>query len=444
LIRFDLADTIAAIASPPGPSPRGLLRIAGPDAWPVAARMIGLEAEALRSGLTIGSIRLPDVLTPLPSRVFLGRGPRTYTGQDSAEVHTLGAPPLLRLVLALALQHGARLAEPGEFTLRAFLTGKIDLTRAEAVLGVIEAATPAQLAIATGQLAGGLASQVLELRDRLLDQLTMVEAALDFVDEPDVLAIDPIELARAIESGRDLVADLARRMTARDRANDRPRVALSGRPNAGKSRLFNALARDDRAIVTSMPGTTRDPLVAAIDCDGLVIDLIDTAGLDDAPGPIDQAARTARAVQLSAADLVLDCAPCDEPYQRPASVPDHVPVLRVATKADLGDAPRGFLATSAATSAGLAELRRAIADTLRERPSDGGDLVGTTAARCRQAMIDTADALDRSSLALKDLAPPELVAVDLREAVDGLGQVVGAVATEDMLDRIFRRFCIGK
>jgi tRNA modification GTPase len=324
------------------------------------------------------------------------------------------------------------------------LTGKIDLTRAEAVLGVIEAATPAQLSAATGQLAGGLASQVLELRDRLLDHLTLVEAALDFVDEPDVLAIDPVELARAIESGRDRVADLARRMTARDQARDRPRVALSGRPNAGKSRLFNALARADRAIVTDQPGTTRDPLVAAIECDGLLIDLIDTAGLDDSSDPIDQAARTARAVQVSAADLVLACAPCDEPFHQPSATRAHVPSLPVATKADLGDAPITALATSAATGAGLDDLRRAIARTLRERPSDGGDLVASTAARCRQAMTDTADALARAGRALRDDAPPELVAADLRGAVDGLGLVVGAVATEDMLDLIFRRFCIGK
>jgi tRNA modification GTPase len=443
-MRFDLADTIAAIASPSGPAARGLIRLAGPDAWAVAAALIGGDNKPQRPGLLTGSIALPNVTTPLPARVFLGRAPRTYTGQDSAEIHTLGAPPLLRAVLALALNRGARLAEPGEFTLRAFLTGKIDLTRAEAVLAVIEAGTPAQLDAATSQLAGGLARAVLDLRETLLDHLTLVEAALDFVDEPDVQAVDPIELARAIDTGRARVAALAARMTARERARDRPRVVLSGPPNAGKSRLFNALAGSDHAIVTDQPGTTRDHLIATAHCGGLVIDLIDTAGRDNPTDPVEIAAQQARSGQLAAADLVLLCIPCDRVETGPIPDREGRPTLLVATKADLGAAPTDAIATSAATGAGLDDLRGAIAARLLARPSDGGEILVATAVRCRRAVTDISDALDRAAGALVDLAPLELVAADLRAAVDDLGRVVGAVATEDMLDRIFRRFCIGK
>src|SRR3954466_1687686 len=199
---LDPTDTIAAVASPPGPGFRGLIRLTGPDAWPIA--LSGFSPDRVsplptRADWRTGRLVVDGLRPSLPASIALWPGPRTYTGQPLAEIHTVGSPPLVNLVLAHCLTRGARLAEPGEFTLRAFLSGRIDLTRAEAVLGVIDARTPAQLAAALEQLAGGLAGPIARLRDRLLDVLAHLEATLDFVDEADV---DPL--------GRDaLAADLA-------------------------------------------------------------------------------------------------------------------------------------------------------------------------------------------------------------------------------------------
>ena len=229
--------------------------------------------------------------------VGLWPGPRTYTGQPLAEIHATGSPPLLRQILAHCLARGARLAEPGEFTLRAFLSGRIDLTQSEAVLGVIDARSPAQLDAALRQLAGGLASPIAGLRDRLADVLAHLEANLDFAEEPDVDPLGREALADSLDEAAAEVDRLADRLRGRDRADGRPRVVLVGPPNAGKSRLFNALLGLDRAIVSPVAGTTRDYLEAPCDCDGLAVDLVDTAGLEAARGPIEGRAQAARGGQ---------------------------------------------------------------------------------------------------------------------------------------------------
>jgi tRNA modification GTPase len=370
-----------------------------------------------------------------------------------AEVHTTGSPPVLGLLLAHCLARGARPAEPGEFTLRAFLSGRLDLTRAEAVLGVIDARNPAQLDAALRQLAGGLFGPIAALRDRLLDVLAHLEANLDFVDEPDVDPLGRAELAEGLARASAEVSALADRLRARDRPDGHPRVVLVGPPNAGKSRLFNALLGDARAIVSPVPGTTRDYLAASCDCDGLTVALIDTAGAEAARNPVEARAQALRHAQAARADLLLDCLPADrpdgdpgrEPISEDAVSPDR-PRLSVRTKADLApDAPAapGVWVTSAATGAGLAALRRAVASALREL-TDEGELPATTGARCRDSLARASESLASASATLALGGGDELVAVDLRLALDELGKVVGAVVTDDFLDRIFRRFCIGK
>jgi tRNA modification GTPase len=524
---FHTDDTIAAIASPPGPAPRGIVRLAGPEAVAVAlATFTTVDFTPLPPRRPVrlrGTLQVDGLRPPLPASLLVWPTSRSYAGQPSVEVHTVGAPPLLQLVLAHLIARGARLANPGEFTLRAFLSGRIDLTRAEAVLGVIDAATPAQVETALKQLAGGLAGPIARLRDRLLDVVAHLEAGLDFDDEDDVDPIAHAALAVELDAAAREVADLAARLASRDRPEGRPRVALAGPPNAGKSRLFNALVGADHALVSPVAGTTRDYLVAPCDCAGLGVDLIDTAGADAARSDLDAAAQRHRAAQVATADLVLDCRAADsgsdpasasdalppsgkelgsggdgaparnpapgdpapsppvgegwgegegtpsEPGRRgdaspspgredaatlphqggglgrrgdppwPSAVP---PRLLVATKCDLAPAPAGFLPTSATTGRGLDGLRRAIAAAL-DRPADG-DAVAATGARCRGSLEAAARAIEGAAAALAAGAGDELVAVDLRQALDDLGAVVGAVVTDDILDRVFARFCIGK
>ncbi len=379
--------------------------------------------------------------------IALWPGPRTYTGQDVAEIHTVGALPLVNLVLAGCLGRGARHAQPGEFTLRAFLAGRLDLTRAEAVLGVIDSRNARQLDAALQQLAGGLSRPIVALRDRLLDLVAHLEANLDFVDEPDVDPLGRAVLAAELESAGAEIAAIAGRLGRRDRPASDPRVVLIGPPNAGKSRLFNALVEQDHAIVSPRAGTTRDYLTAFCECGGIRIEMIDTAGIENARDPIEVLAQSSRADQADRADLVLFCQSVDT-LMAPVGTPSPaVPVLPVWTKCDLGRPPATetpvALLTSAETGEGLDELRAAIAGALRAGDADG-DLPVSTGARCRDSLLRAEEALGSASGTLLAGGGEELVAFELRLAIDELGKVVGAVVTDEILDRIFQRFCIGK
>lgn len=444
---LDLHDTIAAVASPPGPGVRGLVRLTGPEAWGIALTGFVADEERplpARAALRAGRLTVAGLRPHLPATIALWPGPRTYTGQPLAEIHTVGSPPLVGRVLAHCLARGARPAEPGEFTLRAFLSGRIDLTRAEAVLGVIDACTPAQLDAALRQLAGGLAGPIQQLRDHLLDLLALLEANLDFAEEPDVDPLGRSVLAENLAASAAEVTALAERLRGRDRPEGAPRVVLAGPPNAGKSLLFNALLGAAHAIVSPEAGTTRDYLSAPCACDGLTVELVDTAGIEPAAGPIAARAQALGASQADRADLLLVCRSAVS--GAPAPLPPDRPRLLVWTKCDLAAPPASAcdsLPTSAATGAGLEALRAAIAAVLRRREADG-DLPAGTAARCRDSLARAGQSLLWAAETLTLGGGDELVAIDLRQALDELGKVVGAVVTDDILDRIFRRFCIGK
>ena len=440
----DPSETIVAVASHPGPAARGVVRLSGPDAPAIA--LAGFVPDVptpptSRPFATEGTIRLDGWSTPLPATVVVWPGPRSYTGGPIAEIHAVGSPPILDAFVSAAIRAGARPAHPGEFTFRAFLSGRIDLSQSEAVLGVIEATTPAQLDAALRGLGGGVGSPLRVLRDRLLDHLIEIEANLDFVDEADVLPVDRAGLLDDLDAAdRSLIA-LDARARDRGRAGARHRVALIGPPNAGKSRLFNALVGHDRAIVSPVAGTTRDYLVAPVDCDGLIVDLIDTAGEEPAASDVSASAQSHRSAQESGSDLVVRCLPVPEADDRP----DDPRSILVATKADLATAPPppGRIATSAADGSGLDTLRAAIAGAIRSKAVDADPIVGLSPA-CRDA-IDRAIAAVRSAREVAtSRGGDELIAADLRRAVDDLGPIVGAVVTEDILDGIFRRFCIGK
>jgi len=464
---YPLDDTIAAIASAPGGAARGIVRLSGPDAAGAVQPLFRTAAGegilcASRPTAVEGELRLPDISSPLPCDVYLWPEGRSYTGQMVCELHTLGSPPLVQAVLEAISDQGVRLAGPGEFTLRAFLAARIDLTQAEAVLGVIDAQGPNELHVALAQLAGGLARPLTDLRDVLLELLAHLEAGFDFADE-DLPFITAAELDAQLRGAEQRVEQIARHMASRGEAFETARVVLLGLPNAGKSSLFNALVRRAGALVSSEAGTTRDYLTATLVLDGIRCELVDTAGLDPRYSPaaaldeqvpaIHRAAQAATAEQTSRATLRLLCLDATEPlapwhHEQSAAAEPRVVVW---TKTDLATdelpamPPRlgPAIPTSSATGCGLDALRVVLGRRLRELYGTSGEAVAATAARCHDSLRRAAESLRQGREVLQGGAE-ELVAAEIQVALVELGKVVGAVYTDDLLDRIFSRFCIGK
>jgi tRNA modification GTPase len=383
------------------------------------------------------------VAAPLPADLYVWSAPRSYTGQQLAELHTLSCPPLVDLLVAQLLAVGARAAQPGEFTLRAFLAGKLDLTRAEAVLAVIEAGTRGELRQALTQLTGGIARPLQELRSQLLDLLADIEAGLDFAEE-DIQFADSRDLLKRLSKGLALVTLLRKQLDQRS-LGDRPfRVVLAGRPNAGKSSLFNVLGDGLQALVSALPGTTRDYLVKPLDRPGARIELVDTAGWQKTNGAMSEQAQTLGREQAEMADLILLCLEAGQQLnetERTLLRQTEPPVVGVSTKCDLGAALPGFLRTSAVTGDGLEVLRDVLAERAR---SHARPALAPSLARCRHHVDSCVQSLRIAHHAVLFEEPPEIVAMELRATLDQLGEMVGAVYTDDLLDRIFSRFCIGK
>ncbi|WP_437228816.1 tRNA modification GTPase [Planctomicrobium sp. SH661] len=446
-------DTIAAIASAPGPSLRGIIRISGPEVESVLCRLLGNEDWIDR---TSRLARRHEILIPiadrtltLPAHLLYWPTERSFTGERLAEIHLLGSPPLLNEVLGMILTSGARPAERGEFTLRAFLAGRIDLVQAEAVLGVIDAGNSFELRTALAQLAGGISTRMEILREELLLHLADLEAGLDFVEE-DIEFVAREELLRRLHSARELLNELLQQSSDRMLTSARLKVVLAGLPNAGKSTLFNWLCGRQSALVSSIAGTTRDYLTAAIRHAGTSFDLVDTAGWERARDEIESAAGNLRTEQLQRADLVIWCSAADlsdeEALQdqalREECEREAAALLHLQTKGDCGS-PTGILTVSAERNQGLDLLLNAIAARLSTTPTDT-EMIGATAARCQESLQHAIFGIDRAIDSIAAHAGDELIALELREVLEHLGRIVGRVYTDDILDRIFSRFCIGK
>jgi tRNA modification GTPase len=433
----DLNDTIVALSSAPGPAARAIVRLSGRRALGVVAAICP-EFDAPKAGrFAQVRLRLPGIHSAIPADLYHFRAPHTYTGQDLVEIHTISSPPIIEVLIAECLNAGARAAQPGEFTLRAFLAGKLDLTRAEAVLGVIEAGDRHELHQALTQLAGGIAEPMRALREDLLSLLADVEAGLDFADE-DIRFVAADDLLHRIGKGLAYLTLLRRQLDQRSLGQRRFRVVLAGKPNAGKSSLFNALIGSNAALTSAEPGTTRDYLEAVVEIDGIALDLVDTAGERESADAIEAKAQGLGAEQSRQADLVLWCKACDD---ADLSWTAGAATLLIATKADLAPAPSGCLATSVTTGVGLADLRRRLA---QEAHQAGHAPLAPSLSRCKHHVEACMQYLQNAHAIVLHEEMPELLALDLRLALEELGAMAGAVYTDDLLDRIFSRFCIGK
>jgi tRNA modification GTPase len=490
---FNTDDTICAIASAPTGAGRGIVRVSGRAAVTIAAQLFeAADRQAIDSIQQAGalpghmSIQVDGALRCLPCDLMVWPTSRSYTREPVAELHTVGSPPLLETLVAAVCKAGARLAEPGEFTLRAFLAGRLDLTQAEAVLGIIDARGTGDLNTALVQLAGGLTRPLDRLRDELLQLLAEIEAGLDFVDE-DIEFISPTELRARLESAKRLLNDLAQQMDSRHVVRESIQIVLVGPPNVGKSSLFNALIErfgleqalrrtpPVPALVSPQRGTTRDYLTATIWLNGMPCELIDTAGIDeslrdrtvsDSPderspaSDIDLVAQSlASARRKQAAIRVLcveaqsttdECKLHDLNRRFETNCCDIVVLTKADTLSNCTLPFVGFngtpaILTSSRSGQGLQELSAALATLLSNNESaERSRVVASTAGRCCESVRLAKTLLARATELVRTGGGNELVAIELRAALEEIGCVVGAVYTNDLLDRIFGTFCIGK
>ena len=452
------ADTIAAVATPPGEGGVAMVRLSGPDAKRIGREILvrkDIDWESHR--LYHGRVRDPGSGAVVDEVMFAFlREPRSYTGEDTVEIHCHGGPYVVRQVLGLALGRGARHAEPGEFTKRAYLNGRLDLAQAEAVLDLIRSRTDKAAGIALGQMDGGLSQEVQALREQLVDTLVQVEAAIDFPEE-EIELLQREALSRKVVEVVQRVSALADSYEWGRLIREGVRVCIVGRPNVGKSSLLNALLGVDRAIVTSTPGTTRDFIEETVNLNGLPVVLWDTAGIRDETEGVEQIGIDVTLKRLAESQgcmLVLDGAtPLAAEDMNVMERVRGMAGLVVVNKADLeqridcsavsGRVPDlRQVAVSALTGQGLDALKGSLRDCFldsAEEPEIVVTNVRHKAAldRARASLVEVHRAIDQG-------LPPDIVAVDLQEARDSLEEIIGTVTNEDILDRIFSQFCIGK
>lgn len=449
---FSSDDTIVAIATPAGRGGIGVVRVSGPHAKEIVARVVTRREPLLPREATLTRVLLDRAGSPCIADQVVATwfpAPRSYTGEHVVELSAHGSPVVLRGILDGLVAAGARLARPGEFTLRAFLNGRIDLAQAEAVADLIDAATPLQAQTAFDQLQGTLSTRIEKVDGILLDLIARLEASLDFPDEG-FHFIEPSEVAARIgELLVELDAVLSHEVRGR-LIREGATVVITGRVNAGKSSLFNALVGQERAIVTDVPGTTRDLLTETIDLDGLAITLVDTAGERETLDEVEREG-VSRAVRArAAADLMLIVVDSGEELtegdRRLLESSAGNARLVVASKAD--KTPKwkmdGALRVSTLENQGLRELRRAIIFLLT---GDEGlqDAAAISNLRHVSLLKDVRSILARVSVAVCDESTPEeFVLVDLQRARASLAEVVGVGSSDETLDYIFDHFCIGK
>lgn len=457
-------DTISAVATAIGEGGIGIVRLSGPQALTVADALFRGVRGRRASDVASHTVAYGRIVDPATEAVvdevllLVMRAPRSYTREDVVEIHCHGGPAPLRKILDLTLAHGARLAEPGEFTKRAFLNGRLDLAQAEAVIDIIRAKTDASLRMAVSHLAGGLSAQIRTLRDDILAMIAHLEAAIDFPEED----IEELATEQAAAGINGLLAAidklLATAQTGRILREGLETVII-GKPNVGKSSLLNALLREKRAIVTDIPGTTRDIIEEYVNIRGVPLKIVDTAGIRETTDLVEKIGVERAQEIMQRADLVLlvldASAPLSAEDRQVLEMLQQQQVIVLINKTDLPVqleldevmarmAGRRVLRISVLEGTGLDELEQAIVDMVyagETAPSDSAFVSNVRhVAALRHARQRLADALATISAGM----PPDFVVVDLRAAWEKLGEITGETVGDDIIDQIFARFCIGK
>jgi tRNA modification GTPase len=455
----DVHDTVAAISTPPGPGGIGMVRITGPDAM-VVGRMIftplgsGPSPDLESRKAFVGRVHHPgSPEEPIDQAVWLGfKGPRSFTGEDTVEISTHGGPLIMGSVLEAATLAGARLAEPGEFTRRAFNNGRIDLSQAESIASLIFASTEQARRVMQRQVEGAMGQEADRLRVSLLEVKVAIESAIDFPEDVD--DIRPESLVQTVNSAMEHAENLLK--TAREgiAMTWGLRVVIAGAPNVGKSSLLNALPQEDRAIVHEVAGTTRDFIEGRINVNGIPMVVVDTAGIRGEADPLEGEGIFRTRNLMRGADLlllVMDGSRLMIPDEQEL-LQETVPTSRVIAmnKNDLSqhpelEMPEGAVKISALTGQGIETLKKVIHDTYTGGGQALTEMDGVvTSLRQAEALKKVRDGCSRVMQGLTESREPELIAVDLEEALLGVGELTGEVTVDEVLEEIFSRFCIGK
>jgi tRNA modification GTPase len=446
-------DTIAAVSTPPGRGGIGIVRVSGPDARAIVERVLRFSDEpAAWKPWSAALATLPDTDGHTVDHVVTTyfAAPRSYTAEDVIEIACHGSPLILRYALERLCQAGARLAEPGEFTLRAYLNGRIDLPQAEAIRDLIEATTLYQARIAAQQAEGSVSRRLKPVKEQLLELIALLEAGIDFAED-DISVAPAQEILRRLEPVIAAIAALAASFAYGKLVHDGFTLAIVGRPNVGKSSLFNRLLEQDRAIVTEIPGTTRDTVSETAELGGIPVKFLDTAGIRRGQDVVESLGIERSYQAMADADLtlvVVDASQTlthdDEALIRRAR--EDGKTLLVANKSDLAPqaAVPDALAVSALTGAGIEELQRAIVETIAPQgrlEQEGGFI---TSLRHEQLLRESGEALAQARTATSVGIPHEMLLLDLYAALRPIDAVTGATTADDILNRIFSTFCIGK
>lgn len=449
-------DTIVAISTPPGRGGIGIVRLSGPEARAIAEPLL-----KLRNPLAPAQARFAEVLDTAGGEVLdeavvtWFEAPRSYTSEDIVEIAAHGSPVLMDYLLREAIARGARLAEPGEFTQRAFLSGRIDLTQAEAVRDLIESSTLHQARVAAQQLGGSLARTVAPIKENLIALIALLEAGIDFAED-DIDVTPSAEIIARIEAIAAPLRALENTFGYGRIVRDGLSLAIVGRPNAGKSSLFNRLVERDRAIVTATPGTTRDLVTERVSLDGIPVELIDTAGLRHATDEAESIGIAKSREAMAEADIVLLVLDATQPLhaEDEAALAAHSerPLLVAVNKHDLSaQSPLTGTAhttcpvveTSALTGQGIAELRAAML-SLMTASAPAAESALVTNLRQQQAVSAATQSLAQARQAVQTETPHEMLLLDLYESLRSLDSLTGQTTTDDILNLIFSTFCIGK
>ncbi len=432
----DLSDTIAAVATPPGVGGVGVVRLSGPRALELAARFWrGRDPRQSPGGRFWHGWLVDERGEKIDEALLLVfRAPRSYTGEDVAELQTHGSPAVLRKLLGQLLAAGARAAAPGEFTLRAYLNGRLDLAQAESVLALVEAEGETARRQAMRGLTRELSRRIGAINQSLLDLLAHIQALLDYPEE----GVEPHRARKTISGALAAIDQLLATAPAGRVVRSGARLALVGAPNAGKSSLLNALLGYERALVHHQPGTTRDYLEAPLEIEGVPLVAVDTAGVRQTSDPVEAAGVEKALATAAAADLILYLADVSAPLPTPPDLPWER-TIKVASKADLEPAWESdeYLPVSARSGAGIAELKNLIKDRLLAGAEEGE--VWVTSERHRRALEETRGFLEEALY-----APEDLMGMSLEAASRSLAAITGDDVSEEVIARVFANFCVGK